>query len=170
MILATAWRAMRRGCAVGACGAALLLVACATPAPTASLDGAPYWNGRLALTVDSDPPQSFSAGFDLRGTPQTGELQLNSPLGTALATVRWTPEGAELLQGDKITRRPTLDTLTTELGGHALPVAALFAWLRGHGASVNGWQADLSRQASGRIVARRTQPLPTAELRIVFQP
>ncbi|MFZ2827822.1 lipoprotein insertase outer membrane protein LolB [Hydrogenophaga sp.] len=148
----------------------MLLAACATPAPTTLIDGAPYWSGRLALTVDSDPPQSFSAGFDLRGTPQTGELQLNSPLGTALATVRWTPEGAELLQGDTITRRPTLDTLTTELGGQALPVAALFAWLRGHGAEINGWQADLSRQASGRIVARRTQPLPTAELRIVLQP
>lgn len=170
MILAIAKRAVRRGCAVGVMGVVLLASGCATPVPTAPADGSPFWSGRLALTVDSDPPQSFSAGFDLRGTPQTGELQLNSPLGTALATVRWTPDGAELLQGDRITRRPTLETLTTELGGHALPVAALFAWLRGHSAEVKGWQADLSLQASGRIVARRTQPLPTAELRIVFQP
>lgn len=170
MILAAVWRAMRRGCAVGAGGAALLLAACATPAPTASVDGAPYWSGRLALTIDSDPPQSFSAGFDLRGTPQAGELQLNSPLGNALATVRWTPDSAELLQGDQVTRRPTLDALTTELGGQALPVIALFAWLRGHEAAANGWRADLSRQATGRIVAKRSQPLPTVELRIVFQP
>lgn len=170
MILVVVWRILRRGCAVGATAVALVLAGCATPAPTAAVDGAPFWSGRLALTVDSDPPQSFSAGFDLRGTPQAGELQLNSPLGNALATVRWNPDSAELLQGDKVTRRPTLDALTTELGGHALPVTALFAWLRGHDAETNGWQADLSRQATGRIVAKRSQPLPSAELRIVFQP
>lgn len=170
MNLAVAGSAMRRGCIVGAMGFVLLLTGCATSAPTVLVDGSPFWSGRLALTVDSDPPQSFSAGFDLRGTPQAGELQLNSPLGNALATVRWTPDSAELLQGDQITRRPTLDALTTELGGQALPLTALFAWLRGQDAEANGWQADLSRQATGRIVAKRSQPLPTAELRIVFQP
>lgn len=170
MILAVARRAARRGCAVGAMGVVLLIAGCATPVPTVPVDGSPFWSGRLALTVDSDPPQSFSAGFDLRGTPQAGELQLNSPLGNALATVRWTPVSAELIQGDKVTLRPTLDALTTELGGQALPVAALFAWLRGYDAGANGWEADLSRQATGRIVAKRSQPLPTAELRIVFQP
>ena len=170
MNLAAAVGAVRRGCAVGAMGVALLLAGCATPAPTTPADGALFWTGRLALTVDSDPPQSFSAGFDLRGTPQAGELQLNSPLGNALATVRWTPDGAELLQGDQITRRTTLDALTTDFGGQALPVTALFAWLRGHDAGASGWQADLTRQANGRINARRLQPLPTAELRIVFQP
>jgi len=170
MIPTAVWRAIRRGCAVAVGGAVLLLAACATPAPTISVDGSPYWSGRLALTIDSDPPQSFSAGFDLRGTPQAGELQLNSPLGNALATVRWTPEGAELLQGDQVTRRSTIDALTTELGGQALPVIALFAWLRGQEAEANGWWVDLSRQATGRIVARRSQPLPTAELRLVFQP
>lgn len=170
MSLAVARRAVRRGCAMGAMGAVLLLTGCATSAPTVPVDGSPFWSGRLALTVDSDPPQSFSAGFDLRGTPQAGELQLNSPLGNALATVRWTPDSAELLQGDKVTRRPTLDALTTELGGQALPVTALFSWLRGRVAGASGWQADLSRQATGHIVARRSQPLPTAELRIVFHP
>jgi outer membrane lipoprotein LolB len=35
---------------------------------------------------------------------------------------------------------------------------------------VPGWQADLTRQAEGRITARRSAPLPTAELRVVFQP
>lgn len=161
---------MRRAWAPGVACAVLLLSACATPLPTASIDGSSSWSGRLALAIDSDPPQSFSAGFELRGTPQAGELQLNSPLGNALATVRWTPDSAELLQGDQVTRRPTLDALTTELGGQALPVIALFAWLRGHEAAANGWRVDLSRQATGRIVAKRSQPLPTAELRIVFQP
>jgi outer membrane lipoprotein LolB len=120
--------------------------------------------------VDSTPPQSFSAGFDLHGSPQAGELQLTSPLGNTLATVLWAPGSAELRQGDQVTRRATLDELTTDLGGTALPVAALFAWLRGQPLDARGWQADLSRQPEGRVTARRTQPQPSAELRIVFQP
>jgi outer membrane lipoprotein LolB len=148
--------------------AAALLTACATPRPTAP--GEASWSGRLALQVQGTPPQSFSAGFDLYGSPETGELALTSPLGHTLATVVWSPGSAELRQGDQVTRRTSLDELTTELGGTALPVTALFAWLRGQPQDASGWQADLTHQPEGRVSARRTQPLPIAELRIVFQP
>lgn len=146
-----------------------LLTACATP-QRAVQPGEELWNGRLAMTVQSDPPQSFSAGFELRGTPDAGELQLTSPLGTSIATVVWLPGEAELRQGGQITRRGSLDELTTELSGTPVPVAALFGWLRGRAGNVPGWQADLTRQAEGRITARRTSPLPMAELRVVVQP
>lgn len=145
-----------------------LLTGCATPPQGAP--GAASWSGRLALRVDSVPPQSLSAGFELHGSPQAGELRLTSALGTTLAAVQWAPGGAELRQGDRVTRRATLDELAADLGGASLPVAALFAWLRGHIAEADGWQADLSRQSEGRVTARRTQPLPSAELRIIFQP
>lgn len=148
---------------------ATLLGACAT-APKPASPGEPAWNGRLALTVDSQPPQSFSAGFDLRGSPAAGELQLVSPLGNTLALVVWDRTGAELRQGGQTTRRGSLDELTAELSGTAVPVAALFGWLNGQSTAVPGWQADLTRQSEGRITARRTEPLPTAELRVVFQP
>ncbi|MDO9437857.1 lipoprotein insertase outer membrane protein LolB [Hydrogenophaga sp.] len=148
---------------------ATALAACATP-PRAVQVGEEAWSGRLALQIDTTPPQSFSAAFDLRGAPKAGELQLTSPLGNTLATVTWTPESAELRQGGRVTRRGNLDELTTELSGTAVPVAALFGWLRGEQGDVPGWQADLSRQAEGRITARRTAPLPTAELRVVVQP
>jgi outer membrane lipoprotein LolB len=148
---------------------AALLSACATPRPVA-LPGEEAWSGRLSLNVDSTPPQSFSSAFDLRGAPAAGELQLSSPLGNTLATVVWTPQSAELRQGGQVTRRGSLDELTTELSGTAVPVAALFGWLRGVQGDVPGWQADLSRQAEGRVTARRSTPLPTAELRVVFQP
>lgn len=154
---------------LAALGLALLLGACSTP-PRAVEPGGSAWTGRLAVRVDSEPPQSFSAGFDLRGHPQAGELQLNSPLGNSLATVVWTPAGAELRQGEQITRRGSLDELTTELGGTALPVAALFDWLKGQPTDSTGWQADLSRHSEGRVSARRLHPAPAAELRIVFQP
>lgn len=146
-----------------------LLIGCATP----RLDpepGMPSWSGRLALRIDSDPPQSFSAGFDLRGTPATGELLLTSPLGQAVATVIWSLEAAEMHQGGQITRRASLDELTSELVGAAVPVGALFGWLRGETPVAQGWMADLSRHGEGRITAKRSLPLPTAELRLVFQP
>lgn len=154
---------------VAVLAAAALLSACATPRPVAQ-PGEEVWSGRLSLNVDSAPPQSFSSSFDLRGTPEAGELQLSSPLGNTLATVVWTPRSAELRQGGQLTRRGSLDELTTELSGTAVPVGALFGWLRGVQGDVPGWQADLSRQAEGRITARRSTPLPTAELRVVFQP
>lgn len=146
-----------------------LLGGCATvPKPVAPGESA--WNGRLALNVDSQPPQAFSAGFDLRGSPSAGELQLVSPLGNTLALVVWDRNGAELRQGGQITRRGSLDELTAELSGTAVPVAALFGWLKGQPGDVPGWQADLTRHSDGRVTARRTEPLPTAELRVVFQP
>lgn len=146
-----------------------MLSACATP-QRAALPGEDLWSGRLAMTVQSDPPQSFSAGFDLRGTPAAGELQLTTPLGTSLATVVWSPGRAELRQGGLVTRRGSLDELTTELSGTPVPVAALFGWLRGQAGDVPGWQADLAGQPEGRITARRFAPLPAAELRVVVQP
>lgn len=147
----------------------LTLAGCATSRPDAPRD-ASFWSGRLALTVHSEPPQSYSAGFELRGAPATGELQLTSPLGTVLASVRWSAQGAELRQGTQVTRRPSLDDLTADFGGTPLPVAALFGWLQGQAAEADGWTADLSRHTDGRVVARRLQPLPTAELRLVFEP
>ena len=148
--------------------AAALLTACA--APPRAFDGEAVWSGRLALRVDGAAPQSFGSAFDLRGGPEAGELRLTSPLGNTLATVVWNPAGAELRQGSQVTRRGTLDDLTAELGGAPLPVAALFAWLRGQPASAAGWNADLSQHADGRITARRDLPAPSAELRVVFQP
>jgi outer membrane lipoprotein LolB len=143
-----------------------LLGACATRGPVPPGG----WSGRLALRVDSQPPQAFSALFDLQGDAQAGELRLASALGQTLATVRWSATGAELQQGSEIRRRGSLDELTAELTGAPLPVAALFDWLAGRASEAGGWRADLSAQAQGRLVARREQPAPSAELRVVVQP
>jgi outer membrane lipoprotein LolB len=142
-----------------------LLGACATrrPLPAGS------WSGRLALRVDSQPPQAFSALFDLQGTAEAGELQLTSVLGQTLATVRWSAVGAELQRGNELQRRGSLDELTRELTGAPLPVLALFDWLAGRASEASGWQADLSARPQGRLVARRAQPAPAAELRLVVQ-
>ncbi len=142
-----------------------LLAACATRRPVTTGG----WSGRLALRVDSQPPQAFAALFDLHGTAEAGELQLTSVLGQTLATVRWSAAGAELQRGDEVQRRGSLDELTRELTGAPLPVVALFDWLAGRASEAGGWQADLSGQPQGRLVARRAQPAPAAELRLVVQ-
>ena len=148
---------------------AALLGGCAAP-KVLTAPGVDAWNGRLALSVNSTPPQTYSAGFDLHGTPEVGELLLTTPLGTTLATVTWSPGRAEMTQGHQTTLRNSLSELSADLGGAAVPVTALFAWLKGQPTEVDGWQADLSRHAQGRVTARRLQPLPAAELRLVFEP
>ena len=163
------WPATRRLALALAFGlGATLLAACATP-PAMKPDQK-HWSGRLAMQVASIPPQSVSAGFELSGSPDAGELWLTSPLGNTVASVTWSPGLAELRQGEQVVRRASLDALTTELGGAPLPVLALFAWLNGQPQNANGWTADLSRHPEGRITARRSDPAPSAELRIVFQP
>ena len=42
--------------------------------------------------------------------------------------------------------------------------------MRGEALSVPGWQTDLSQHAEGRLTARRADPLPTAELRLIIEP
>lgn len=148
---------------------ALALAGCAS-APRTMTGTDNFWSGRMALRVDSTPAQSFAASFELQGNPEQGRLSLSTALGTSLATLSWTPSGAEMRQGNTLTRRDSVDALMAELVGAAVPMPALFAWMRGEALSVPGWQTDLSQRAEGRLIARRADPLPTAELRLIIEP
>jgi outer membrane lipoprotein LolB len=152
---------------LGVCAA--LLSACAQLPPT-SATHAPnaIWSGRLSLQVQTDPPQSLTAGFELKGSPVSGELVLNSPLGNTLLAARWSPLETVLYSSGQTRSFSSIDALIEQSTGAALPVAALFDWVGGKATSLNGWTADLQRQAEGRISARRSSPLPQAELRIVL--
>ncbi len=157
--------------AVGGLLAGLLLTGCARPPGSAALSDAKndFWTGRLSLQVQSEPAQSFSAGFELKGRPERGELTLISPLGNVLGVLRWSPSEALLDSGNqKIQRFASVDALMTQATGAAVPLSALFAWLQGDNASVSGWSADLSRHSEGRIRAQRNQPLPQTDLRVVL--
>ncbi|MGV3492293.1 MAG: outer membrane lipoprotein LolB [Ramlibacter sp.] len=149
---------------------ALLLAGCAVPPRTAVAPGVKSWVGRLALAVEGQASQSFSAGFELKGAPEAGELALYNPLGGTLAVLAWAPGSATLRGADGDTRQfPSLDALAQEATGATIPVAALFDWLEGRATPVEGWQPDLSRVADGRLAARRTAPPPVADLRVVFE-
>ena len=127
------------------------------------------WTGRISLQLQSEPVQSFHAGFELKGEPQRGELTLISPLGSILGVLRWSPQEAELDSGNHNPQRfESVEALMAQATGASVPMNALFAWLRGDHANASGWTADLSRQSEGRITATRSQPAPKAELRIVL--
>ena len=150
--------------------AVMLAAGCATPTRTtvpADTATGP-WSGRLALQVEDNQSQSFSAGFELKGSARSGELSLFTPIGGTLAVLDWTPESAVLRSDGKTRNFESVEALVTHATGAAIPVAALFDWLRGIDTPVAGWQADLSLLAQGRLRARRLQPPPQADLRVVL--
>ena len=146
----------------------LLLAACATPKRTAP-PGVQSWTGRMALSVEGQSGQSFSAGFELKGAPETGELSLFNPLGGTVAVLAWAPGSATLRANGSTREFSSLEALAEEATGAPLPVASLFDWLAGKPTAVPGWEPDLSQVAEGRLRARRTDPPPPADLRLVFE-
>ncbi len=132
--------------------------------------------GRLSIKVDAHdnvPARNVSGSFELQGTPKAGQLNLSSPLGTVLAQARWVNRQAWLTTSDGEVAYPDLDTLTQQMLGQSLPVAALFDWLRGRpwpgapshdpesladkGFQQLGWSVSLARFDEGWISAQRQQ-------------
>lgn len=130
--------------------------------------------GRLAIRVDAgggEPARSLSAAFELLGNPQSGQLNLSTPLGSVLAQAHWAPGRVVLVTPQGETAFADLDTLTRDVLGESVPVPALFDWLRGRpwpGAPSNGsvapaepgfdqlgWNIGLARFGEGWVVARR---------------
>ena len=148
---------------------AVLLAGCAIPPRTPTPAGVQAWNGRLALTVDGQASQSFSAGFELKGAPEAGELTLTNPLGGTVAVLAWAPGNATLRTGGKVREFPSVEALAQEATGAPIPLAALFDWLSGKPTPVAGWEADVTQVAEGRLRARRNAPPPAADLRVLFE-
>jgi outer membrane lipoprotein LolB len=117
---------------------ALLLAACATPRPPVP-PGTQVWTGRLALTVEGQSGQSFSAGFELKGAPESGELSLFNPLGGTVAVLAWAPGSATLRSSGSTRQFDSLEALAQEATGAPIPIAALFDWLAGRATPVSGW-------------------------------
>ena len=148
---------------------------------------APRLTGRFGLVVPAGAGgqprgQSVNANFELLGDPTRGRLEMSTPMGSLVARVSWQPGAATVRTPDEERSYDTLDALTQELLGEALPVQALFDWLKGRpwpntpfrslgeqGFEQLGWQVDLRRYPSGLIVAQRLNPGgpdPLATLRL----
>ena len=150
--------------------AIVLAAGCATPTRTAApaIAAAGPWSGRLALQVQDNQSQSFSAAFELKGDARAGELALHAPFGGTLAVLSWGPAAARLQANGRTRDYESLDALAADATGAAIPVAALFDWLRGVDTPVAGWRADLSMLGQGRLTAQRLEPGPPADLRLVL--
>ena len=158
--------------------AVALLAGCAS-APPAS-DGAPWTTGRLSLRVEAtaqQPAQSLSAAFELRGSGDSGELRLNSPLGTQLVAATWVPGLATLRTPEGERRFGNLDELSRQALGEPLPLSALSDWLaarpwpgaahklNSEGFEQLGWLVVTQRFTEGWVSAQRTAP-PAVQLRV----
>lgn len=139
-------------------------------------------SGRLAVQVEAvgdAPSRSMSAGFELRGRPDRGQLDLSTPLGNVLAQARWSPARVVLATPKGEADYADLDALTRAVLGESLPVAAFFDWLHGRpwegapnqpvadGAGFRqlGWDVDLARFGDALVTARR-EAAPPVTVRI----
>lgn len=161
------WPQRRASLQWGGLSLLLFLSACASQRPKpASLEA--FWSGRLSLQVQSTPPQNWSVNFELEGAAQQGQMSLLTPIGTSLARLSWSADGAMLEQGQVKTQSDSLQSLLQKLIGTDLPMTALFEWLAGQAAPAPDWQVDLSEHPQGRLTARRISPQPEAVLRILL--
>ncbi len=157
----------------------LALAGCATPR-VAPIHPGETLAGRLSLRIAGQPGRGVNAGFELTGNAQRGELLLSGPLGTMAARARWSDGSAVLTSGGVETQFADLDALAVAALGEAIPMAALFDWLRGRawaGAPASarsdgvagfeqlGWLIDLARWPDGAVDAFRAAP-PALTVRV----
>lgn len=157
------------------------LSACATRTP--AVPGPDALSGRMSVRVAATAGQAERAAnmaFELRGTPEAGAIDFSTPLGSVVAQARWAPGRVVLVTPQGERAFDDLDSLSREALGEAVPVAALFDWLRGRpwpGAphqrgegvvfSQLGWQVDLARFSAGQVTASRAQA-PAVTVRAVL--
>ncbi len=153
----------------------------------AALADAPRLTGKFGLIVPAGPGgqprgQNVNASFELLGDARRGQLEMSTSLGSLVARVSWQPGSAWLKTPDGDRAYDDIDALTQELLGEALPLQALFDWLRGRpwpqaasravgesGFQQLGWQVDLRRFDAQLISAQRLNPNgpePLATLRL----
>lgn len=162
---------------VGMTSATLGMMGCASE-PRNNQGSTPFtatWRGRLALLIRADAAlaeskdQSFTASFELQGTPTNGTLALFTPFGSTAALIQWTPMQATLEAKGDTRHFDGLPALTASVLGTTVPIGALFAWLQNQQTIAEGWDVDLSEAANGKIVAQRLAPSPQAHLRVVLE-
>jgi outer membrane lipoprotein LolB len=161
--------------------------AASTPPAAASPTAEPQRvaTGRLALAVEAHegrPAQGFNASFELNRLGPASELLLAAATGQQLARLSWDETRVELQTPERgVQRFASLASLSRQMFGEELPLAALPDWLVGRPSAASpstptasgfvqaGWSLDLSRQADGLIVARRELP-PAIALRVRLEP
>ena len=129
-------------------------------------------SGRLAIRIAADGNQverGVSVGFELDGSPRSGSVEFTSPLGSLVARAQWSAQQVLLVTSQGERRFADLDSMSREVLGETIPLAALFDWLRGRpwpgetaqdlsqgkGFAQLGWRVDLTRFEESVVIASR---------------
>ena len=143
-----------------------------TPVPQIEAAPAPvlrHFEGRLSVTVQSEPVQHTSADFELEGDAERGEMKFYGPFGGLALVLQWQPGRVVLIEGDQKRTVPSLEWLMQRLTGASLPIPMVFDWLSGKPVRSDDWWIEPRTQASDRYRALRLQPLPRIELVIALK-
>jgi outer membrane lipoprotein LolB len=173
----------RVGTIVGVMG----IAGCATPRPPGLAEDAPRISGRMALKVSAyqgAPQRNVNAQFELLGDAAAGELRLVTAIGTTAARAAWSADQVTLSTGDGTRSFTSLQAMSQEALGEAVPLPALFDWLRGRPSDAvgarsvesasearfvqQGWAVDLSRFSEGWVTITRDAP-PAVNLRVIVE-
>ena len=153
-----------------------IVTACTTPNQLKNIEETMYFAGRLSLTEVSDShnpaqqnTQSWTAHFELAGTPEHGKLMLYTPVGTTVAKVVWQNKQAFVEPSNGIEYFSGLDEISSTYFHQDIPITALFDWLQGKPTQqdIKGWEVDLTRADRGIIKAERLTPQPRVTLKAV---
>jgi outer membrane lipoprotein LolB len=135
---------------------AVLLAACAAlPAPPAATSAARAvpsafaLEGRFSLRHEE---RNYSGHLSWRHAGVNNEVLLSSPFGQGIAQVTTGDSGARLTTSDgRVFAAADAETLTQQVLGYPLPLAALSDWVRGRGAAAGSAELD----AYGRTLRLR---------------
>lgn len=129
----------------------VLLAACASPPGIeSSPDDAFNRTGRFAVMVTEAgaDPQSIQGGFAWLDTGRRQQLDLANPLGSILARVLITPDGAVLTRSDGSTQvGANANALLAQVVGTNIPVQGLTRWLQGRLTGTNAVNVKRDNQA-----------------------
>ncbi len=158
---------------------ALALAGCAQLPPTPAIPSESRLSGRLSVTVAGDAHTRGTGGaasFELFGNPDAGRLELTSPLGSLVARASWRPGFVTLQTPNDERRFDDLDSLTRELLGEPVPVAALFDWLQArpwpgaaHRKTANGFEQvgwRIEPRLPALIATRLADPVVTLRAKL----
>lgn len=158
---------------------ALAVAGCAQLPQTPPAGSEPRLSGRISVTVAGDVHNRGTGGaasFELFGGPEAGRLELTSPLGSLVARADWQPGRALLRTPSDERRFDDLDALTREMLGEAVPVAALFDWLKarpwpaaphqktGNGFEQLGWRIE--PRLPSLVATRLAEPVVTLRAKL----
>ncbi len=142
------------------------------PSPINSFAPAKVTTGRLGLQFIDGTTPSVQLGFSLQGDRSQGQLVLETPFGTTLASAQWNTQQALLIRGQSQQTFTTLEALLQQELGSNLPVDALFAWINKKSAAelnAAGWVVEDAEDAL-RLRATRLTPAPAVRLTVVLDP